>query len=113
MERGEKPLSRSSRVWGSYLSQRFSTGGPAAALSQTVEEPEKREHRHSWRPGKDYIDPPNHKKADGEEPAGTDLIRQHTADELADGIGHGLTAGDHSWRHYIPSTNFLAQRHKE
>lgn len=81
-----------------YLAQHFPTRGPAAALSQAVYEPEQGEHGDSGGPGEGHVDAPHHEEADGEEPAGADLIRQHAADELTDGVGHGLAAGDHTCR---------------
>lgn len=81
-----------------YLAQNFPTGGPATALTQTIDEPEQWEHGHGGGPGEGNVDAPNYEEADGEKPAGADLIWQHATDELADGIGHGLTAGDHTCR---------------
>lgn len=81
---------------GYYLAQHLSTWGPATALSQAIDEPEQWEHGHSGGPGEGYVDAPHQKEANGEKPAGADLIRQHTADELTDGVGHGLAAGDHT-----------------
>lgn len=63
-------------------------------MSQTVDEPEEREHGNGGGPGEGYVDAPHQEEADGEKPAGADLIRQHATDKLTDGIGHGLTAGD-------------------
>lgn len=79
-----------------HLSQHPAAGGPAQTLTQTVEEPESREDGDGGRPGEDHVDASHHEQANGEEPAGADLVREHAADELADSVGQGLAAGDHS-----------------
>lgn len=81
-----------------HLAQHLPTRGPATALSQAVDEPEQREHGYSGGPGEGDVDAPHQEEADGEKPAGADPIRQHAADELTDGIGHGLAAGDQTCR---------------
>lgn len=80
-----------------YLAQHPSTGRPAQALSQTVQKPQGREDGNSGGPRENYVDASHHEQANGEEPAGADLIRKHAADELTDSIGQRLTAGDHAW----------------
>ena len=70
-----------------YLTQHPSAGGPAQALAEAVEEPEAREDGHGGGPGEQHVDAPHQEQADGEEPAGADLVRQHAADELTDGVG--------------------------
>lgn len=79
-----------------HLAQHSATGGPAKALAQAVKEPQGREGGDSGGPGEEHIDASHHKQANGEEPAGADLVRQHAADELTDSIGQGLAAGDHA-----------------
>lgn len=81
-----------------YLAEHFPTWGPATALSQAIDEPQQGEHGYSRGPGEDHIDAPYQEKANGEKPAGADLIWQHAADELTDGIGHSLAAGDQTCR---------------
>lgn len=81
-----------------YLAQHFSTRGPAAALAQPVEEPEQGEHGDGGGPGEGHVDATHQEEADREEPAGADLVRQHAADELTDGVRHGLAAGDQTCR---------------
>lgn len=88
----------STTAWLTYLAQHPSAGGPAQALAEAVEEPECREDGHGGRPGEHHVDASHQEQADGEQPAGADLVRQHAADELTDGIGQGLAAGDHAWR---------------
>lgn len=85
-------------ITGCYLAQHLPTRGPAAALTQAVDEPEEWEHGNGGGPGEGYVDAPHQEQADGEKPAGADLIRQHATDKLTDGIGHGLTAGDQTCR---------------
>lgn len=68
-------------------------------MSQAVNEPQQREHGHGGRPGEDYVDASHHEKANGEKPAGADLVGEHATDELTDGVGHGLAAGDQTCRH--------------
>lgn len=80
----------------SYLVQHPATWGPPQALTQAIDEPETRENGHSGGPGEDHVDGTHHEQANGEEPAGTDLIRQHTADELAYSIGQRLATSDHA-----------------
>jgi len=87
------------RAWRvTYLAQHPSAGGPAQALAQAVEEPEAGEDGHGGRPGEQHIDASHQEQADGEEPASADLVRQHATDELTDGVGQGLAAGNHAWR---------------
>lgn len=76
-----------------YLAQDLPTWGPATTLSQAVDEPEQAEHGYSGRLGEGDVDPTHQEQADGEEPTGADPVREHTADELTEGVGHGLAAG--------------------
>lgn len=80
-----------------HLSQHPATGRPAQTLTQAIEEPQAGEDGHGGGAGEEHIDASHHEQANGEEPAGADLVREHAADELADGVGQGLAAGDHSW----------------
>lgn len=81
-----------------YLAKHLPTGGPATTLAQPVEEPEQWEHVNGGGPGEDDVNAANQEQADGEKPAGADLIGHHTTDELADGVGHGLATGDQACR---------------
>ena len=84
-----------------YLAQHPSAGRPAQALAQAVEEPERGKGGHGGGPGENHVDAPHQEQANGEEPAGADPVRQHAADELTDGVGQGLAAGDHAWRQTV------------
>ena len=84
-------------LWLGYLAQHPAAGRPAEALAKTVDKPEGREDSHSGGPGEDHVDGSHHAQANGEEPAGADLVRQHATDELTDSVGQRLTAGDHAW----------------
>lgn len=67
-------------------------------MAQPVDEPEQWEHVDGGGPGEDDVDASNQEEANGEKPAGADLIGHHATDELADGVGHGLAAGDQACR---------------
>lgn len=84
-------------LWLVYLAQHSATGRPTKALAQTVKKPQGREDADSGGPGEDHIDASYHAQANWEEPAGTDLVWKHAADELTDSVGQRLTASDHSW----------------
>ena len=85
-------------MWLRYLAQHPAARGPPEALSQPVEEPQGGEGGDGGGPGEDHVDASHRAQADGEEPAGADLVRKHAADELTDSIGQRLAAGDHAWR---------------
>lgn len=80
-----------------YLAQHPAAGRPAEALAQAVEKPQGREDGDSGGPGEDHVDASHHEQANGEEPAGADLVWKHATDELTDSVGQRLTAGDHAW----------------
>lgn len=96
-QREAEYLIRHQSVDDTHLAQHSATGGPAEALAQTIEEPQGREGGDGGGPGEEHIDASHHKQANGEEPAGANLVRQHAADELTDRVGQGLAAGDHAW----------------
>lgn len=77
-----------------YFSQYLPAGWPAQPLGQSVEEPEPSEGRDGGAPGEDHVDQAHHQQAGGEEPAGAHLVGEDAANELADGIGRRLAAGD-------------------
>lgn len=79
-----------------YLAQHPAAGRPAEPLAQTVEKPKGREDSHRGGPGEDHVDASHHAQANGEEPAGADLVRKHATDELTDSVGQRLAAGDHA-----------------
>lgn len=79
-----------------YLAQHPAAGRPAETLAQTVEKPQGREGSDGGGPGEDHIDASHHAQANGEEPAGADLVRKNATDELTDSVGQRLTAGDHA-----------------
>lgn len=79
-----------------YLAQHPAAGRPAQALAQAVEEPQAGEDGDGGGPGEDHVDASHRAQANGEEPAGADLVRKHAADELTDSVGQRLTAGDHA-----------------
>lgn len=81
-----------------HLAQNFPARGPPETLAQAVQEPQEREEPHRGGSGEEHVDDAHGEEADGEEPAGTHMVRQHAADELADGIGQRLAAGDQAWR---------------
>lgn len=89
-------MTRHRTLGDTHLTQHSAAGGPAEALAQTVEEPQGREGSNGGGPGEENIDASHHKQTNGEEPAGADLVREHTADELTDSVGQGLAAGDHA-----------------
>lgn len=84
-------------LWLRYLAQHPATGGPAQSLAQAIEKPQGTEDRDGGGPGEDHVDASHHAQANGEEPAGTDLVWKHATDELADSVGQRLAAGDHAW----------------
>lgn len=84
-------------LWLWYLAKHSATWRPTQALAQAVEEPKGREDSDRRGPGEDHVDASHHAQANGEEPAGTDLVRQYSADELADSVRQRLAAGDHAW----------------
>lgn len=77
-----------------HLPQDLPAGRPAQPLGQAIEEPEPGEGHDGRAPGKDHVDQAHHEEAGGEEPAGAHLVRKDAADELADGVGCRLAAGD-------------------
>lgn len=79
-------------------------------MSQAIEEPEQGEHGYSGGLGEGNIDSTHQEQTYGEEPAGADAVREHTADELANGIGHGLAAGDQTCQQGAKGT-FLGSHH--
>lgn len=83
-------------MWLRYLAQHSAAGRPAQALAQAVEKPQCREDSDGGRPGEDHVDASHHAQANGEEPAGADLVRKHATDELTDSVGQRLTTGDHT-----------------
>lgn len=84
-------------LWLGYLAQHPAAGRPAEALAQTIEKPQGWEDSNSGGPGEDYVDTSHYAQANGEEPAGADLVRKNATDELTDSVGQRLTAGDHAW----------------
>lgn len=85
-------------IWD-YLAEDLPARRPSTTLSQSVNEPQEWEHGDRGGPGENHVDASDHKEADGEKPAGTDLVWQHAADEFTDGVGHRLAASDQAWRH--------------
>jgi len=79
-----------------YLAQHPAAGRPAEALPQAVEKPQAREDGDGGGPGEDHVDASHHAQANGEEPAGADLVRKHATDEFTDRVGQRLTTGDHA-----------------
>lgn len=77
-----------------YLSQHLPTRRPPQTLAQAIQKPEAGEDDDRGGPGECHIDGTHYEEADGEEPAGAHLVRQHATDEFADGVCQGLTAGD-------------------
>lgn len=57
-----------------HLAQHPATGGPAQALTQTIEEPESREDSDGGGPGEEHIDASHHEQTNGEEPTSADLV---------------------------------------
>lgn len=79
-------------------------------MSQAVDEPEQGEHGYSGGLGEGDVDSTHQQQTYGEQPAGADAVREHPADELADGIGHGLAAGDQTCQQG-PKGTFLCSQH--
>ena len=83
-----------------YLAQHLPTWWPAEALSQAIQEPEAREDSDAGGQGEDHVDAAHREQSDGEEPARTELVWEDAADELTDGIGQRLAAGDEACEMY-------------
>lgn len=79
-------------------------------MSQAIDEPEQGEHGYSGGLGEGDVDSTHQEQTYGEQPAGADAVREHTADELADGIGHSLAAGDQTCQQG-PKGTFLGSHH--
>lgn len=79
-------------------------------MSQAIDEPEQWEHSYSGGLGEGDVDSTDQEQTYGEQPAGADAVWEHTADELADGIGHGLAAGDQTCQEG-PKGTFLGSYH--
>lgn len=77
-----------------HRAQHFSARRPAESLAEAIHKPEHGERRDGGGLREEHVDGPDNEEAGGEEPAGADLIRQHSADELTDGICQSLTARD-------------------
>ena len=90
-----------------HLAQHPATGRPPEALTEAVKKPQGREDSNSGGPGEEHVDASHHEQANGEEPAGADLVRKHAADELTDSVGQRLTAGDHAWTQGGQRAGFL------
>lgn len=77
-----------------HLAQDLGAGRPAQPLRQPVEEPEPGEGGNAGAAGEQHVDQPHHEQPRREQPAGARPVRHDAADELADGVGGGLAAGD-------------------
>lgn len=91
------PVGRFVTLWlflGTHLPQDLPAGRPAEPLSQPVEKPEPGEGGHGGAPGEEHVDQTHQQEAGREEPAGAQAVGQDTTDELTDGVGCGLAAGD-------------------
>lgn len=79
-------------------------------MSQSIDEPEQGEHGDGGGLGEGDVDSTHQEQTYGEQPAGADAVREHTADELADGVGQGLAACDQTCQDG-PTGTFLTSHH--
>lgn len=106
----KRAVASSPTVLSTHLAQDLAAGRPAQPLGQAVEEPEPGEGHDGGAPGEDHVDQAHHEEAGGEEPAGAHLVRKDAADELADGVGCRLAAGDETCGGQTPGAPQPAER---